>query len=348
MSRRKITIIAGVALLATAAAGAVAYGARDRDGGDDDMMGGRGPGWHHGRHGGGWGDGEGRGHRSGGGWRERFGMGRGMTKEAFDTRTRERFARLDKNSDGVIDRAEIEAMQADRMQRRGHRLERRQERMLRRMGADASGKVTRDAFLDRIRKGFAQLDLDGDGRITDADLPPMMRGRGVLQGSDGAGARPMMGGGRGRGHGRPLMRMVREAAAKSGGTATLDGVLAVAETRFRWLDRNGDGVVDKADGEALVKEMATYRVDRFLHRFGARQSGQITREVFEKVAAERFAARDVDGDGVIGRGDRGGRGGWHGRGRGRDHGPRGEEGRGPGRGPDGSDEAPRDGAPRQN
>ncbi|MBN9277138.1 MAG: hypothetical protein J0I57_05825, partial [Hyphomicrobium sp.] len=44
----------------------------------------------------------------------------------------------------------------------------------------ADRSVTKSEYIDEVRRRFAQLDLDNDGRITDADLPPPMRGRGVL------------------------------------------------------------------------------------------------------------------------------------------------------------------------
>ena len=251
-----------------------------------------------------------------------------MTPEQFETRMRERFAGLDKNSDGIVDRAEIEAKMAERGARRGggmgrggDGMGRGGQRMLRRLGADESGTLTKEAFDARIKTAFARVDLNSDGKITDADLPPMMRGRGVL-GGDAAGFGPGRGmgmrgrhGGRG-GHGMAGggfggIHGLIQAAAKGKGDATLNDVLAVAETRFKWLDRNGDGKVDRADGEALRKEMADYRVQRFLHRFEATQSGQITREQFMKVATARFAERQAM------RSHRGGEGRGWGRGRGR-------------------------------
>ena len=130
------------------------------------------------------------------------------------------------------------------------------------------------------------------------------------------------------------MGMVREAATKVGGNPKLDDVLTIAEGRFKQFDRNGDGVVDKADGAELAKQTATYQADRFLHRYGARQAGKITREQYEKVANERFAMRDTDGDGEIERGMRGGhhgqRGGGRGEGRDRDHGAEHGRDQGPG------------------
>ena len=87
---------------------------------------------------------EGRG--SGRGW----GRGpRSLTQDEFDTRVRERFARLDKNSDGVIDAAEIEAgMPAPR----ADMAEAMAQRFLAAIDASRDGKVTREEFLDRVKK----------------------------------------------------------------------------------------------------------------------------------------------------------------------------------------------------
>lgn len=101
-----------------------------------------------------------------GGWR--------MTLDRMLGRTDRRFARLDKNSDGAIDAADLEA-RADR------RLAFASRRLLKRFDADNDGKVTRDEFDRSARQRFAMLDLDDDGRITEADLPPRMRGRGLMK-----------------------------------------------------------------------------------------------------------------------------------------------------------------------
>jgi Ca2+-binding EF-hand superfamily protein len=126
---------------------------------------------------------------------DRFEMGPGLglgggwhgtiTREQFDEKVRERFARLDANSDGVIDAAEIEAALAKGTK---HHRERRAARFGEDRGeAGRSRSITKSEFLDEMRRRFAQADLDGDGKITDADLPPIMRGRGILSGEQGFG-----------------------------------------------------------------------------------------------------------------------------------------------------------------
>lgn len=130
MSKKKVAIIAAGVLAAIGAVAAVsAQGHRPwRDG----------P-MHFGR-----GDGPGMG--PGGGFGGRFAGP--VTKEDHDARTRERFARLDRNSDGVIDAGEIEASISGRMDamrsRFGGQGPRMAERMLRYFDSNKDGKVTRE------------------------------------------------------------------------------------------------------------------------------------------------------------------------------------------------------------
>lgn len=244
---------------------------------------------------------------------------RSITADEYDARTRERFARLDKNSDGIIDAAEIEAAISERGRSAGRGNP--GERLLQRFG-DKDGKITKDAFLAEAKRRFAQLDLNNDGKITDDDLPPMMRGKGALSSHGATMQGPWA---------RGFMRL-RGADAKGDGIITLDAFLAAETKRFDDMDRNKDGAVDKADFEAMRKEMIAYRVKRFLHAYGADADGKVTKDQFFKVAKERFARLDRKGEGRItfgGVDDNGGmpgRGWFDGRG---DRGQMGPDRRGP-------------------
>lgn len=230
-----------------------------------------------------------------------------LTRAAFDEKVRESFARFDANSDGAIDVAEIEAALAKATrEHRGFR-----HRRADRDGAGKGGDVGRDRsvtkseFLDNVRHRFALADLDGDGKITDADLPPTMRGRGVLTGERGFG--------RG-GPGGRMIAFLRGAEADKDGAIALDAVIKAAGERFDRMDRNKDGKLDRADRDAFAKEMTDYRVKRILHRFGATADGKITREQAFKVAGDMFTRLDRNGDGTISRNERprwGGHGGGH-------------------------------------
>ncbi|MFN3745442.1 MAG: hypothetical protein ACK4TL_12120 [Hyphomicrobiaceae bacterium] len=284
-----------------------------------------------------------RGHGMGGGMIDRwyddesrhgFGMGpfagrwgRELTREAFDEKVRERFARFDLNSDGVIDVAEIEAALAKGGKDRGSRW-RRADRDDAGTGETRLGRsVTKSEYLDEVRRRFALADLDSDGRITDADLPPIMRGRDVLSRLSGEPFSAMRGDRHGFGQG-PRLGFLRGTKVDKDGGISLDEVIRVAGERFDRMDRNKDGTLDRADREALAKEMIDYRVKRVLHRFGATAEGKITREQAFKVAGEMFDRLDRNKDGKISRDEH--PRGWH-RGRGH-HDERGWRGRGRDRG----------------
>lgn len=103
-----------------------------------------------------------RGHR---GWRK----GSMKLDDAVE-RAERRFERLDSDKNGQIDDADV----APRMK---ERTDFAQQMMLRRFDKDRDGKVTRDEFLARPKQRFATLDLDGDGKITAADMSPGMAER---------------------------------------------------------------------------------------------------------------------------------------------------------------------------
>jgi Ca2+-binding EF-hand superfamily protein len=319
MSKKKVLIVAALLVAGGAAIAVSAPGQRLQDRMMDRWS-----------HGGGPGMGQGMGPGFGGFGGHWHGD---LTRAAFDEKVRERFARFDANSDGVIDVAEIEgALAKGTKERRGFR-----HRRADRDGAGQPGDVgpgrstTKSEFLDDVRRRFALADLDGDGKITDADLPPFMRGRGVLTGE------------RGFGRGGPsdrMMAFLRGANADKDGAITLDEVIKASGDRFDRMDRNKDGKLDRADRDAFAKEMTDYRVKRILHRFGATAEGKITRDQAFKVAGEMFTRFDRNGDGVINRNERphwGRDGGRHGgghergmwRGKDRDRGdepaPRGEQ-----------------------
>jgi Ca2+-binding EF-hand superfamily protein len=84
------------------------------------------------------------------------------------------FNSLDKNGDGYIDAKDLEPMAAERVAFAS-------KRFFRRFDADGDGKVTKDEFNRFAKERFANLDLNDDGKITDSDLPPMLRGRGFLK-----------------------------------------------------------------------------------------------------------------------------------------------------------------------
>jgi Ca2+-binding EF-hand superfamily protein len=287
MSRKKVLIVAAVLVAGGAAIAISAPGHRGHG-----MGGGMMDRWMHG---------EGRQGFGLGGFAGRWGGE--MTREAFDAKVRERFARFDLNSDGIVDVAEIETALAKVGKHRGFRHRRADRDDATQAGETRGGRsVTKSEYLDEVRRRFALLDLDGDGRITDADLPPQMRGRGALSGLSDEPAR-------GSRHGSPRLGFLRGATVDKDGGIPVDEVVRAAGERFDRMDRTKDGTLDRSDRQAFTKEMTDYRVKRILHRFGATADGKITREQAFKVAGEMFSRIDRNKDGTISRSERPGR--WH-------------------------------------
>jgi Ca2+-binding EF-hand superfamily protein len=208
----------------------------------------------------------------------------------------------------VIDPAEMEAVIKDGKGRRFHRHGHRGGMMGKRaFDANHDGKITKDEVRAGFERRFAEADINSDGKVDDADLPPVMRGRNAI--SNGfTGMRHR--GRHGKMHG---LGFLRQADANKDGVVTKEEVAALADQRFARWDWNKDGTIDQADRDALRKEMTDYAVMRMAHRMGAGPDGKVTREQFQAKAAERFARLDVDNDGKISRKELPNRGhrGWH-------------------------------------
>jgi Ca2+-binding EF-hand superfamily protein len=99
---------------------------------------------------------------------------RRFTLDRLLGRTDRRFTSMDKNGDGVVDAKDIETAA-------GERVDFATKRFMKRFDANGDGKVSKDEFERFAKERFTMLDLDDDGKITEADLPPRMRGMGILK-----------------------------------------------------------------------------------------------------------------------------------------------------------------------
>jgi len=93
-------------------------------------------------------------------------------------RSDRRFSRLDRNGDGVIDARDFDARAAEIAAAAARRF-------LERYDANGDGKVSRDEFervaKDKSQSRVADLELDGEDIVTEADQPIRQPRRGILE-----------------------------------------------------------------------------------------------------------------------------------------------------------------------
>ncbi len=102
-----------------------------------------------------------------------------------------------------------------------------------RADADGNGILTRAESDAGATARFAQMDRDGDGRLSGDEL-----------GAPGAGR---TGGG--------IAGRIRHADANGDGVVTREEFLTVSARRFARMDANGDGSVDQAERQAMRGQM---------------------------------------------------------------------------------------------
>ena len=103
---------------------------------------------------------------------------RRASSEREPGRADRRFSSLDRNGDGVIDARDF-AARADEIAAAAA------QRFLKRFDADGDGKVSREEFdrvlQDRSKERVADLELDGEDKVTEADQPSRQPRRGIVK-----------------------------------------------------------------------------------------------------------------------------------------------------------------------
>ena len=104
-------------------------------------------------------------------WFNRRGASAGtgvQTLEDLLARAAKRFSAMDTNSDGTVQKSEIEVADAERQ---AYRV----KREMHRFDANRDGKITQEEYMIPAKRRFTAIDLDNDGRISAEDMPPGVR-----------------------------------------------------------------------------------------------------------------------------------------------------------------------------
>jgi len=218
--------------------------------------------------------------------------------------------KLDANQDGKLTEDELPESVAERIMQ---------------ADADGDGAVTKEE-LEQARPGrgggpggpggpggveglFAALDKNGDGVLTEDEVPEKLADKLAAADANGDGqvtkeelqqARPGRGGGPGGPGGPPSIDQVFERFdLNRDGKLTKDELPEPVAERIMKADADGDGAVTKEELEQARRKMGGRFIDKLFERFDANQDGKLTKEELPAQFAEKLMQADADGDGAV-------------------------------------------------
>jgi len=150
-----------------------------------------------------------------------------ITQDEVIAAAQKHFARMDKNADGKLTPDEFTPRHGGRVSADAARNERRAasiQKHFAHLDANHDGAVTRDEFVAAATARFQQIDVQGTGKVTAAQIA----------GSPKAQERAA----------RVVAHIVQRLDTNGDGAVSRDEYLAAAKKRFSRLDKNGDGFID--------------------------------------------------------------------------------------------------------
>jgi Ca2+-binding EF-hand superfamily protein len=185
------------------------------------------------------------------------------------------FARLDSDKDGVLSGKEIDAF-AKRATKRGGWKNRPGDALFRRLDVDKDKRISK-AEWKLNPELFARFDANADGYISLDEVTPKTRGDEMPTG-------------------KMSEKFIRKYDKNKDGS--VDATELGNEKRFAAMDRDGDGVLSRAEIDQAHDQARSERSLGFIPRFDKNKDGKVTREEFTG-PARMFERLDADGDGVV-------------------------------------------------
>jgi len=150
-----------------------------------------------------------------------------ITQDEVIAAAQKRFARMDRNGDGKLTPDELTLHRGHRATADAAHDERRAEfaqKHFARLDTNHDGVVTPDEFVAAATARFQQLDVQGRGKVTAAEIVSSPRAQERAS--------------------HAVAHIVRHLDTNNDGVVSQDEYLAAAKKRFSRLDKNGDGFID--------------------------------------------------------------------------------------------------------
>lgn len=207
-----------------------------------------------------------------------------ISEQEFLAAATARFKSIDTASKGSVDAQQMLDSPAA-----AERMEKRAERLVRRLDSAGNGYVTQDEVAAAAQQRFARLDANGDGKLTSDELA-FRHGRHTAAADAPSERRAAF-----------AQKHFDKLDANHDGIVTRDEFVTAATARFQQLDSQNTGKLTAAQivSSPRAQERAQHAVARIVQRLDTNGDGVVSQDEYLAAARKRFSRMDRNGDGFI-------------------------------------------------